>query len=57
MDGLDIRSNREILADKMLELRNSHVNDEFRLETARAMLHNHHIPQEEWVDYLEALEG
>lgn len=57
MDGLDIRSDREVLADKMIELRNAHLNDEFRLETARAMLHNHHVPQEEWADYLEALEG
>ena len=57
MDGLDIRSDREVLADKMLELRRSALDREFRLETARAMLHNHHIPQEEWPDYLEALEG
>jgi hypothetical protein len=57
MDGLDIRSDREVLADKMLELRRSALDREFRLETARAMLHNHHIPQGEWADYLEALEG
>ena len=57
MDGLDIRSDREVLADKMLVLRRSTLDREFRLETARAMLHNHHIPQGEWADYLEALEG
>jgi hypothetical protein len=55
MDGLDVRSDREILGDKMAQLRDIE-NVEQRIQVGRALLHNLHIPEEEWIPWLEALE-
>lgn len=55
MDGLDVRSDREILGDKMAQLRDIE-NVEQRIQFGRALLHNLHIPEEEWIPWLEALE-
>lgn len=55
MEGLDVRSNREILGDKLAELEQmGDVNQ--RIQLARAILHNMHIPETEWAPWLEALE-
>jgi hypothetical protein len=55
MEGLDVRSNREILGDKLAELgQMGDVNQ--RIQLARAILHNMHIPETEWAPWLEALE-
>jgi len=55
MEGLDIRSDRELLGDKLAELENiGDLNQ--RIELARAVLHNMHIPETEWAPWLEALE-
>ena len=55
MDGLDVRSDREVLGDKMSELRNIE-NVQQRIQIGRALLHNTHIPETEWAPWLEALE-
>lgn len=55
MPGLDVRSDRELLGDKMAQLRE--IEDvQQRIQVGRALLHNLHIPEEEWTPWLEALE-
>lgn len=55
MPGLDVRSDRELLGDKMAQLRD--IEDvQQRIQVGRALLHNLHIPEEEWTPWLEALE-
>ena len=55
MEGLDVRSEREVLGDKMAELQ--HIEDiQQRIQVGRALLHNMHIPETEWAPWLETLE-
>lgn len=55
MEGLDVRSDREILGDKIAQL--MEMDDIVqRIVHARAILHNAHIPEAEWAPWLEALE-
>jgi len=56
MEGLEIRSNREILQDKLAQL--MEIDDvTSRIQVGRAILHNAHVPETEWTAWLEALEG
>lgn len=56
MEGLEIRSSREILQDKLAQL--MEIDDvTSRVQVGRAILHNAHIPVTEWTAWLEALEG
>jgi hypothetical protein len=55
MEGLDVRSDREVLGDKLAQLRE--IEDvQQRIHVGRALLHNLHIPETEWAPWLEALE-
>jgi hypothetical protein len=54
MEGLDIRSDREILGDKMSKLMEIQNISE-RLMTGKSILHNMHIPETEWADWLDVL--
>lgn len=54
MEGLDIRSDREILGDKMSKLMEIQNISE-RLMTGKSILHNMHIPETEWAVWLDVL--